>query len=154
LSSWKPSLAAGSRAPRIVRGASFACFAFGHLFVPGLLFILTKFRFDGIGVPLIPGVGVAAVIWLCGWMLLWRSALAQEATRVAAVGSLALHVALFAMSVVHLAFIEAASPLGMHHVCSSSVAFVACFYSGAAIVQSLIILRALRAAPTTAGAEA
>lgn len=148
------TLRVAARAPRLVRAAAFGCFVFGHLFVPGLVFTLTRFRFDGIGVSLIPGVGVAAVIWLCGWLLLSGSALAREASRVTAIGSLALHVALLAMSFVHLATIEAESPLGMRHVCSSSVAFIAFFYAFAAILQSVLILRALgaRALPLAASA--
>jgi hypothetical protein len=61
------------RAPLLVRAAALSSFAFGQVFVPGLVFALTTFRFDGIGVALIPGVAIAFATWCCGLLLPRRS---------------------------------------------------------------------------------
>src|SRR5579883_1938196 len=58
------------RAPRAARAASLGSFAFGNLFVPGILFALGTFPFDGIGVPLVSGVVLSLAIWACGFIVL------------------------------------------------------------------------------------
>jgi hypothetical protein len=130
-----------TRVPFAVRAAAICCFAFGHLFVPGLVAALVSFRFDGIAVPLIPGVAMALAIWACGWLLLRRSASAPEIVRSAAVASLVMNVSLFAMSVLHIVLVEGS----YSHECSSSLAFTACVFAGAAVLQSTVMLLALGA---------
>jgi hypothetical protein len=129
-----------TRVPTAVRVAAVCCFAFGHLFVPALVAALVAFRFDGIAVPLIPGAAMAAAIWGCGFLLLRRSPLAPEIVRSAAVASLVMNVALLAMSVIHIAYVEKS----YDHECSSSFAFTAMVFASSAVLQSVVMLFALR----------
>jgi hypothetical protein len=128
-----------TRVPLAVRAAAICCFAFGHVFVPGLVAALISFRFDGIAVPLIPGIGMALGIWACGFLLLQRSARAPEIVRSTAVASLVMNVALFVMSVLHIALVEGSYA----HECSSSLAFTAGVFAGAAVVQGIVMLIAM-----------
>ena len=131
------------RAPRLVHGAALSCFLFGHVVVPGIVFVLATFRFDGIGVPLIFAVPVAFTMWCCGWLLMRRSAFAPDITRAVASVSLALNVAMFGLGALHLAVIDArwAGPV---HECSASMVLATCVFAAIAIPQSLLVLLAVR----------
>jgi hypothetical protein len=129
--------------PLLVRAASLSCFGFGLVFVPGLVFALTTFRFDGLGVALIPGIAVATAVWLCGILLLRRSPIAPEAARTAASVSLVMNVALVVLSGLHLAVVDAQLG-GTVHECSASVALTACLFATLAVPQALLMLAATR----------
>jgi hypothetical protein len=131
------------RAPRLVRAAAFACFAFGLVFVPALVFVLSTFRFDGLGVPLFPGVAIAFGTWCCGWLLLRRSDRATEVVRLLALMSLGLNGALLVLSMAHFAVVEArwAGPL---HECSASTVLAVCVFATASLPQALLMLAAVR----------
>jgi hypothetical protein len=131
------------RAPRLVRIAALACFAFGHVFVPGLVFVLATFRFDGLGVPLFPGVAIAFAIWCCGWLLLRRSDGATEITRLLGLVSLGLNGTLLVLSMAHFAVVEArwAGPL---HECSASTVLAVCVFATASLPQAILMIAAVR----------
>jgi hypothetical protein len=130
-------------APPLVRAAALGCFAFGMVFAPGLVFALTTFKFDGIGVALIPGVAIACVTWCCGLLLLRRSPIAPEIVRTAALVSLVLNVALFALSLLHLWVVDARWG-GPVHECSASVALTSFVFAGLAVPQACLMLAAVR----------
>jgi len=133
-----------SRAPRLVRVAAFASFAFGQVFVPALVFVLATFRFDGLGVPLFPGVVIALVTWCCGWLLLRRSAQATEIVRLVARVTLGLNGALLVLSAAHFVVVEArwAGPL---HECSASTVLAVCVFATASLPQAFLMLMSVRA---------
>lgn len=133
-----------ARAPRIVRLASFSSLAFAHLFVPLILLALTSYPFDGIATPLIPGIALALLNWVCAWLLLGRSPNASQAARLAAVGSLMANVGLLAMSAAHLVGVELQRRDGIEHACSTSVTLVVIVYAASSIALSFVMLRALR----------
>jgi hypothetical protein len=132
------------RAPWLVRTASFASLAFGHLFTPLILIALMKYPFDGIAIPLLPGLGMVLLNWSCAWLLLSRSPNALAAARSGAVGSLIANVGLLVLAGAHLVTVELQRRDGIEHACSSSVTFVVIVYSVASIVQSLVTIAALR----------
>lgn len=133
-----------ARAPRWVRVASFACLAFGHLFVPLILVALVSYPFDGIAVPLIPGLALAVLNWVCAWLLLGRSPNASQAARLVAVGSLMANVGLLAISAAHLVGVELQRRDGIEHACSTSVTLVVIVFAASSVALAIVMLRALR----------
>lgn len=133
-----------ARAPGIVRLASFSSLAFGHLFIPLILLALVSYPFDGIAIPLIPGIAMALLNWACGWLLLARSPNASQAARLAAVGSLMANVGLLVMSAAHLVGVELQRRDGIEHACSSSVTLVVIVFATSSVVLAFVMLRALR----------
>ncbi len=131
-------------APRLVRATSFTGLAFGHLFVPILTVALVVFPFDGIAVPLLPGIAVAVANWWCAWLLLRRSSLAQPFGRAAAVSSLVANIGLLALCPIHLLLIENQRLEGIVDACSSSVTGLELVFALAAVVQASLILATLR----------
>jgi hypothetical protein len=134
-----------TRAPRIVRLVSFSGLAFAHLFVPIILLALVSYPFDGIAIPLIPGIALALLNWICAWLLLGRSPNAAQAARLAAVGSLMANVGLLVMSAAHLVGVELQRRDGIQHACSTSVTLVVIVYATSSIALASVMLRALRA---------
>ena len=132
------------RAPGIVRLASFSSLAFAHLFVPLILLALTSYPFDGIAIPLIPGIALALLNWTCAWLLLVRSPNASQAARLAAVGSLMANVGLLVMAAAHLVGVELQRRDGIEHACSTSVTLVVIVFAASSIAVSFVLLRALR----------
>jgi hypothetical protein len=133
-----------ARAPRFVRLAAFSSFAFGMVFVPALVFVLSTFRFDGLGVPLFPGVVLAFATWCCGWLLLRRSDQAVEIVRLVARVTLGLNGALLVLSATHFFVVEArwGGPL---HECSASTVLAVCVFATASLPQALLMLASVRA---------
>jgi hypothetical protein len=142
-----------ARAPSLVRAAAFASLAFAHVSVPLILLALVRYPFDGIAVPLVPGLALASMNWCCGWMLLSRSRLAASAARSAAVGSLMANVGLVAIAGAHLVMVELQRRDGIEHACSSSVTFVVLLFAVGSIVQALLTIAALRAHERVLSAE-
>ncbi len=132
-----------ARAPRLVQVTAFASFAFGLLFVPALVFVLSTFRFDGLGVPLFPGVVIAFVIACCGGLLLGRTENAPEIVRLVARVTLGLNGALLLLSMAHFVVVEArwAGPL---HECSASTVMAVCVFATASLPQALLMLATVR----------
>ena len=126
--------------PPLVRAAAASCFAYGHFFLPLIVVALATLRFDGIAVPLVPGVAIALTTWISGWLLLARAESAPEIVRASAVASLVLNVTMLGLSVAHLAYVELASQV---HECSSSFAFIALVVSIASVPQSMLVLTAV-----------
>ncbi len=133
-----------ARAPGIVRLASFASLAFGHLFVPLILVALSSYPFDGIAIPLVPGMALALWNWGCAWLLLARSPNASQAARLAAVGSLMANVGLLVMSAGHLAGVELQRRDGIQHACSTSVTLVVIVFAASSVALAFVVLRALK----------
>jgi len=132
-----------TRAPRIVRLVSFSGLAFAHLFVPIILIALVSYPFDGIAIPLIPGIALALLDWICAWLLLGRSPNAAQAARLAAVGSLMANVGLLVMSAAHLVGVELQRRDGIEHACSTSVTLLVIVFATSSIALATVMLRAL-----------
>jgi hypothetical protein len=132
------------RAPRLVRGAALCSLAFGHLFAPLVTLAVVRYPFDGISIPLMPGMALALLNWACAWLLLSRSRLAVSAARSGAVGSLIANVGLVAIAGVHFVEVEMQRRDGIEHACSSSVTFVVIVFAVASVVEALLLLAALR----------
>lgn len=133
------------RAPALVRAASFGSLGFAHLFAPLILMTLVKYPFDGIAIPLVPGIGLVLLNWACGWMLLARSPDAISTARLGAVGSLMANIGLLGIAGVHFWVVEAQRREGIAHACSSSVTFVVLVFAVASVIQALVTMAALRA---------
>jgi hypothetical protein len=132
------------RAPGLVRAASFGSLLFGHAFAPLLALALVRYPFDGVAIPLIPGMALALLNWSCAWMLLRRSPLASSAVRSGAVGSLMANIGLIAIAGVHFAYVELQRRDGIEHACSSSVTFVVIVFAVCSVIQALLMVAALR----------
>src|SRR6202012_5702543 len=63
-------------APPLVRAAAFASLALGFLFGPLIVLAVAKYPFDGIAIPLVPGLALQLLNWSCAWLFLSRSPLA------------------------------------------------------------------------------
>jgi hypothetical protein len=132
------------RAPLLVRTASFGSLAFGHLFAPLILLALTRYPFDGIAIPLLPGIALVLLNWSCAWLFLARSPNAVATARSGAVGSLMGNVGLLVLAGAHFVTVELQRLDGIEHACSSSVTFVVIVFAVASVVQSLVTMAALR----------
>jgi hypothetical protein len=132
------------RAPSLVRAAAFASLALCHVFVPLILIALIQYPFDGIAIPLVPGMALIALNWACAWLLLGRSPSAAAAARSGAMGSLMAHVGLLGIAAVHLVTVELQRRDGIEHACSSSVTFVVIVFALASVAQALVVMAALR----------
>ena len=109
------------RAPRRVRFAAFSSLAFVMLFGPLNLEALIEYPFDGIAIPLIPGLALVLLDAWCAYMLLVRSPLASAAARSGAVGSIMANVGLLILAAAHFVTVELQRRDGIEHACSSSV---------------------------------
>jgi hypothetical protein len=132
------------RAPMLVRAASFGSLLFGHLFAPLILLALAKYPFDGIAIPLVPGIALVMLNWSCAWLLLGRSRHAAAAARSGAVGSLMANIGLLGLAAAHFVTVELQRRDGIEHACSSSVTFVVIVFAVASVVQALVTMAALR----------
>jgi hypothetical protein len=139
------------RAPRLVRTASFGALVFAHVFAPLIVLALAKFPFDGIAIPLAPGIAIVALNWCCAWLLLTRSPHAEPAARTGANASLVANVGLLLMAAVHFMLVELGRREGIEHACSSSVTFVVLVFAIASVAQALVTMAALRAHATALG---
>jgi hypothetical protein len=133
------------RAPRLVRFAAFSSLAFVMLFAPLNLEALLQYPFDGIAIPLIPGLALVLLDAWCAYMLLARSPLASAAARSGAIGSIMTNVGLLLLAAAHFAVVELQRRDGIEHACSSSVTFVVIVFAGASLVQALLTIAALNA---------
>jgi hypothetical protein len=134
-----------SRAPALVRAAAFANLVFAHAFAPLILLALTKYPFDGIAIPLVPGIALVALNWGCAWLMLGRTREASSTVRSAAVASLMANVGLLVIAAAHFAVVEAQREEGIRHACSTSVTFVVIVFAIASLALSLLTLAVLRA---------
>jgi hypothetical protein len=132
-------------APRLVRAACFASFFVAHACAPLILLALTRFPFDGVSIPLIPGLAIVAANWSSGWLLLGRSPAAAVAARTAAKASLFANVGLLGLAAAHLSMVELGRREGIEHACSASVTFVALVFALVSVLQALLVLAAHRA---------
>jgi len=132
------------RAPPLVRVASFGCLLFAHVFAPLIPLALISFPFDGIAIPLAPGIALVLLNWCCAWLLLGRSPHAESAARMGAKASLVANVGLLCLAAFHLVTVELGRRDGIEHACSSSVTFVVFVFAFASIAQALVTVAALR----------
>jgi hypothetical protein len=132
------------RAPLLVQVTSLLGLTFGHLFVPALIAALLIFPFDGIAVPLMPGIAIAVANWCSAWLLLGRSPLALAFTRAAALSSLVANIGLLALCPIHLLLIENHRVEGLVQVCSASVTGVELIFALASVAQAVLLLATLR----------
>lgn len=133
------------RAPLLVRTASFGCLLFAHVFAPLIPLALISFPFDGIAIPLAPGIALVVLNWCCAWLLLGRSPHAESTARMGAKASLVANVGLLCLAAFHLVTVELGRRDGIEHACSSSVTFVVFVFAFASIAQALVTVAALRA---------
>jgi hypothetical protein len=131
-------------APWLVRAASFASLAGGLLFAPLIVLALVKYPFDGIAIPLVPGLALQVLNWSCSWLFLARSPLAVATARSGAVGALMANVGLMGIAGAHFVVVELQRRDGIEHACSSSVTFVVIVFAVASVLQSLFTMAALR----------
>jgi len=132
------------RAPGLARAASFGSVALTLVFAPLILLALTNYPFDGIAIPLVPGIVLALLNSWCAWLVLARSPHAGSAARSGAVGSLIANVGLLALAALHFVTVELARREGIEHACSSSVTFLVLIFAASSIAQALLTLAALR----------
>lgn len=133
------------RAPTLVRAASFGCLLFAHVFAPLIPLALLSFPFDGIAIPLAPGIALVLVNWCCAWLLLGRSRHATSAALTGAKASLVANVGLLLLAAFHFVAVELGRRDGIEHACSSSVTFVVMVFAVTSIAQALVTVSALRA---------
>jgi hypothetical protein len=131
-------------APRLVRAAAFASLSLGLLFAPLIVLAVAKYPFDGIAIPLVPGLALQLMNWSCAWLFLARSPLAVATARSGAVGALMANVGLLGIAGAHFVTVELARRDGIEHACSSSVTFVVIVFAICSVVQSLLTMAALR----------
>jgi hypothetical protein len=134
-----------ARAPALVRTSAFVSIAFGHLFAPLVPLAVLRYPFDGVSIPLIPGMALALANWSCAGLLLARSRHATSAARSGAVGSLMANIGLLGVAGVHFVEVEMQRRDGIEHACSSSVTFIVLVFAVASVLQALVVLAALRA---------
>jgi hypothetical protein len=134
-----------ARAPRLVRAASFASLFVGYASTPLILLALTRFPFDGVSIPLVPGLALVLVNAVCGWLLLARSRHAVSAARAGAQASLVANVGLALLTAGHIVMVELGRRDGIEHACSSSVTFVAMVFAVVSVLQAMLTIAAVRA---------
>jgi hypothetical protein len=139
-------------APPIVRAASVMGFTIAMLFVPGLLFALTKFEAEGIAFGLFPAVTLALVTMAlvnarCAWLLLTRPPESSREATDAPLVSIMAHVFLLMIVAAHLT-LSANDPEAPAHVLSSPLVYVGVSFAVASMVQAGLMLVAARAAVT------
>jgi hypothetical protein len=131
-------------APRLVRAAAFASLSLGFLFAPLIVLAVVKYPFDGIAIPLVPGLALQLLNWSCAWLFLARSPLAVATARSGAVGALMANVGLLGIAGAHFVVVELQRRDGIEHACSSSVTFVVIVFAICSVLQSLVTMAALR----------
>lgn len=131
-------------APRLVRAAAFASLSLGFLFAPLIVLAVVKYPFDGIAIPLVPGLALQLLNWSCAWLFLARSPLAVATARSGAVGALMANVGLLGIAGAHFVVVELQRRDGIEHACSSSVTFVVIVFAVCSVLQSLVTMAALR----------
>jgi len=131
-------------APQLVRAAAFASLALGLLFAPLIVLAVVKYPFDGIAIPLVPGLALQLLNWSCAWLFLARSPLAVATARSGAVGALMANVGLLGIAGAHFVVVELQRRDGIEHACSSSVTFVVIVFAVCSVLQSLVTMAALR----------
>ena len=130
-----------SDVPLVVRAGALGCFVFASLFVPMLPAAISAFRFDGIGLALVSGTGLAFAIGCCGWQLLNGRESAPELVRATAIGTLFHNVGLLAIAVTHFVYVET-SWAGPVHECSAAIVAMAFLFSASSIPCALLMLAA------------
>jgi hypothetical protein len=133
-----------SQAPRIVRLATFSSLAFLLTFAPLILEALRDYPFDGIAIPLVPGLALLLLDAWCAYMLLMRSPIGASAAHTGAVGSLMANVGLLGIAAAHFVVVELQRRDGIAHACSSSVTFVVIVFAVASVMQALLTMKAVR----------
>ena len=132
-----------AHAPGLVRVAAFTSFLVAHASAPVILLALSRFPFDGVSIPLVPGLALVGANWCCGWLLLTRSRHASTAARMAAKASLLANVGLLSLTAVHLVMVELGRREGIEHACSSSVTFVALVFAVVSVLHAALTLAIL-----------
>jgi hypothetical protein len=123
------------RAPLSVRAAALTSILLGSIVVPGVVFAINTLESDGIALSLLPPLACAAAVWLAGWLLLARAAVASDVARTAARATVAAHVALVALAVLHVA----GARLGFSDRPSMAYVAVAFSIAIAAVPQALLL---------------
>jgi hypothetical protein len=130
------------RAPWSVRAAALTSILLGSLAVPGVVGAIATLESDGIALSLLPPVACAAAVWIAGWLLLARSRVAVDVARTAARATIAAHIALLTLAVLHVV----AARLGWSDRPSMAYVAVAFAFALAALPQAFL-LRAVVANP-------
>jgi hypothetical protein len=131
-------------APAAVKTAAFVSLAFAHVFAPLVVIALASYPFDGIAIPLLPGMALIVLDWCCAWLLLARSPSAYSIGRAAASASMLANVALLLIAGAHLGLVELDRQQGLQHSCSSSVTLVVLLFAVASVGQALMMKGVLR----------
>lgn len=127
--------------PLVVRAAALGCFVFALMFVPTLPAAISAFRFDGIGLALVSGTGLALAIGCCGWQLLNVRESAPELVRATAIGTLFHNVGLLAIAITHFVYVDT-SWVGPVHECSAAIVAMAFLFSASSIPCAVLMLAA------------
>ena len=131
------------RAPLLVRGSALGTLLFVNLLAPLALLAMLEFPFDGVAVPLMPGIALLLFNGVAAWLLLARSPHASTAAQSSATASLITSVGMVCIGGVHLWTIEMQRAVGIEHACSTSVTFVVVLFALGSGAQALLTLMAL-----------
>jgi hypothetical protein len=133
------------RAPLLVRGCALGTLVFANVLTPLVLLALFKFPFDGVEIPLVPGVVLLLFNGVAAWQLLWRSPQASAAAQSSATASLITSLGMVCIGAVHFWTVELQRHEGIEHACSTSVTFVVILFALGSTVQALLTMVALQA---------
>jgi hypothetical protein len=131
-------------APLAVRASALTTFVLAIVLAPLALLALFAFPFDGVAIPLMPGVAFLGLDAVAAWLLLSRSPHARTAAQSGANGSLIISVGTMCIGAGHLLTVEMQRSEGIEHACSTSVTFVCILFALGLGAQALLTLAALR----------
>jgi hypothetical protein len=131
-------------APRAVRTAAAMSVLFALAAVPAVYAVLDSPHFDGIAVPLLPGLALSIASACCAAALLARATEAAHAARLTGRASLFFHACLSILALAHLVVVE--TEWGSQvHACSRSLALGVLGLALLATAQSFSVVRAAEA---------
>jgi hypothetical protein len=131
-------------APLAVRISALTTLVLASVLAPLALLALFAFPFDGVAIPLMPGVAFLVLNAVAAWRLLSRSPHARTAAQSGANGSLIISVGMVCIGAGHLLMVEMQRNEGIEHACSASVTFVCILFALGSGAQALLTLAALR----------
>ena len=131
-------------APRAVRTAAVSSLVCTLAAVPAVYAVLDTPHFDGIAVPLLPGLALSIASACCAAALLARATEAAHAARLTGRASLFFHACLSVLALAHLVVVE--TEWGSQvHACSRSLALAVLGLALVATAQGLGVVRAAEA---------
>jgi len=133
-----------TQAPPLVRATAYSCLFFGQMFIPGLCMGAFGLVAGGLGLVSIPGLIVAAKLWMAGLALLRRTPRdAYFRARSAALWALWLNGIIMGLSIVFIPFVLRAESSSFRAGYFGTAAFFDA-YGVLSIAQALLLLRTAR----------